>query len=76
MKNNPTLIENLVNTDKNSCKQELTISFKAESVEFIFSSSVSQDNSFFFSIARLRWPTSVTAKEKSFRQKKNSRSKK
>ena len=52
MKKNPTLIENLVYTDKNSCKRELTISSKVESVESIFSSLVSQDNSFFFSIAR------------------------
>ena len=49
MKKNPALIENLVNTDKNSRKKELTISSKAESVESIFSSLVSQNNSFFFS---------------------------
>ena len=44
MKKNPTLTENLVNTDKNSCKKKLTsISSKAESIESIFSSLGSQD---------------------------------
>ena len=52
MKINPTLIENTVNADKNSCKKELTVSTDAESVESMFSALVSQDNSFFFSIAR------------------------
>ena len=49
---NPTLIENLVYTDKNSFKKEHTISSKAKSVESTFSSLISQDNSFFFSIAK------------------------
>ena len=46
MKKNSTL-ENLVHTDKHSCKNELTISSKAESVESIFPSLVSQDKTRF-----------------------------
>ena len=40
----PTLVQNLVYLDKNSSQKELTISSKAESVESIVSSLVSQDN--------------------------------
>ena len=36
---NPTLVQNLAYTDRNSCRKELTISSKAESVESIVSSS-------------------------------------
>ena len=44
MKKNPTLIENLVNADKNSYKKKLkSISSKAKSIESIFSSLGSQD---------------------------------
>ena len=39
-------------TDKHSCKNELTVSSKAESVELTFSSLASQNNSFFFSLTR------------------------
>ena len=46
MKKNPTLIENIVHTDKHSGKNQLTISSKAESVESIFS-LVSQDKTRF-----------------------------
>ena len=44
---NSTLTENLVYTDKISCKKELTISSKAETVIIVFS-LLSQNNSFFF----------------------------
>ena len=49
MKKNPTLIEKHADkhTDKHSCKNELTISSKAESVESIFSLLVSQDKTRF-----------------------------
>ena len=52
MKKTPAPIENLVYANKNSCKKELTVSSKGESVEPIFSSLVSQDNSLYSTIAR------------------------
>ena len=45
-KKNPTLIENFLHTDKQSSKNELTIS----SIFFFF--SITRQNWFFFSIAR------------------------
>ena len=47
MKKIPTLIENLAHMDKDSWKYELTISSKAESVQSIFYSLVSQDKTRF-----------------------------
>ena len=50
-KENSTPIENVVHTDKHSCKNELIISSKVESVESIFSSLVSQGKTRFYLVS-------------------------